>query len=615
MTRRTLIKLLSNNNNNKHHQYSQPQQQTYSPLLYTRPSLNHLQLFNFDPQRRLFHTHVTTLEVSSSSSSSAAAQCPFHASSSVASTTSPILSSSAAVIASEQVSETLKGESPNKTNPVKSFEEIPGPKAWPLVGNLFDLLQHKGIPNIYFYDLCEKYGDMVRLKIPFNNMLIVSHPTIIEELVKKEERREFLKSNRFYKQQHDITLAPIEMTFFEDWQEIRNLYNVAMKPENLEKVSLPQITQLNGDFLRTVVSKLKKVQNNHEFTKYHLPNAFDVTSLYTFKAVAKTFLGVKVTEQVEKQLPWTIYEFVEQAVRATDIALQLDNKPPLYQYFKTREYKEMESLMDNIYDGCKKLISMFKENPNPQIPRLKELVDERASGMENAEKKSEGVLSAFLNGGVDITSRIMVNQMYRLAHHVEYQDKLFEELKELFGEPTSEEFESENGLQITWDKYKKMKLVKNFLEETMRLNSFSYLTSGRWLLNDIELNGYLVPKDTRIFIMNYHPSLKDEFVPRAREFIPERHEKGHPLAPKSMYSSLPFGIGARKCPGSRIASTELHMSLINLVRHFKLTHENPDKFPESSHDQSMLYIDSKKNPLYLIPRDHMKPILEKHVMI
>ena len=588
MTRRTLIKLLSNNNNNKHHQYSQPQQQTYSPLLYTRPSLNHLQLFNFDPQRRLFHTHVTTLEVSSSSSSSAAAQCPFHASSSVASTTSPILSSSAAVIASEQVSETLKGESPNKTNPVKSFEEIPGPKAWPLVGNLFDLLQHKGIPNIYFYDLCEKYGDMVRLKIPFNNMLIVSHPTIIEELVKKEERREFLKSNRFYKQQHDITLAPIgkyyiqsvchdhtysisnviiigqsnrphhdvpmhepqndtmmkfdifmkitEMTFFEDWQEIRNLYNVAMKPENLEKVSLPQITQLNGDFLRTVVSKLKKVQNNHEFTKYHLPNAFDVTSLYTFKAVAKTFLGVKVTEQVEKQLPWTIYEFVEQAVRATDIALQLDNKPPLYQYFKTREYKEMESLMDNIYDGCKKLISMFKENPNPQIPRLKELVDERASGMENAEKKSEGVLSAFLNGGVDITSRIMVNQMYRLAHHVEYQDKLFEELKELFGEPTSEEFESENGLQITWDKYKKMKLVKNFLEETMRLNSFSYLTSGRWLLNDIELNGYLVPKDTRIFIMNYHPSLKDEFVPRAREFIPERHEKGHPLAPKSMYS-------------------------------------------------------------------------------
>ena len=80
-------------------------------------------------------------------------------------------------------------------------------------------------------------------------------------------------------------------------------------------------------------------------------------------------------------------------------------------------------------------------------------------------------------------------------------------------------------------------------------------------------------------------------------------------------NSLPFGIGARKCPGSRIASTELHMSLINLVRHFKLTHENPDKFPESSHDQSMLYIDSKKNPLYLIPRDHMKPILEKHVMI
>ncbi|KAG2373368.1 hypothetical protein C9374_012234 [Naegleria lovaniensis] len=575
---------------------------------------NQIPTTTWNDQSHSFHTQLISLHPSTSSNTS---QCPFHATKSASTMVSSTNSVSLQMdtlkpsVDENLTSETLKHDHSPQPR-VKSFEEIPGPKAWPFIGHLLDLLKHKGIPNIYFYELCEQYGDMVRLKIPGENMLIVSHPVIIEELVKKEERREYLKSNRYYKQQHDITLAPIEMTFFEDWQEIRNLYNVAMKPENLEKVSLPQITELNGDFLRTLVKKLKRTDND-DGLKYRLPNAFDVTSLYTFKAVAKTFLGVKVTEELEQQMPWTIYEFVEQAVRATDIALQLDNKPPLYQYIKTSEYKEMEFLMDKIYDGCKLLIKMFEQNPNPKIPRLKELVDQRAVGMEQAHKKSEGVLSAFLNGGVDITSRIMVNQMYRLAHHVEYQDKLFEELKGLFGEPTTEEFESENGLEITWEKYKKMKLVKNFLEETMRLNSFSYMTSGRWAVQDFELNGYLIPKDTRIFIMNYHPSLKDEFVPRAKEFIAERHEKGHPLAPKSMYSSLPFGIGARKCPGSRIASTELHMSLINLVRHFRLTHENPEKFPESSHDQSMLYINSKNHPLYLIPRDHMKPILEKHV--
>lgn len=330
----------------------------------------------------------------------------------------------------------------------------------------------------------------------------------------------------------------LEMNYYEDWQSIRNLYNIAMKPENLEKVSLPQITQLNSDFLKLVISKLQKVeQQNGPFKNtYKLANAFDITSVYTFRAVTKVFLGVNVnSELVEKQLPWSIDEFVDASVRGTDIAIALGMKPPFYKLFKTREYREMEFLLNKSFQGCKIFVKMFDKNPNPDMPRLKELIDERASGMPNPEQKTAGVLSAFITGGVDITSRIMVNEIYRLAHHKEYQEKLYEELRQVFGEPSVDEFTSEFGLQVTADKYKKLKLTRHFLEETLRMNSFSYLTNGRWLLNDIELNGYLIPKNTRVIIMTYHPSMNEKYVPRAKEFIPERHEKGHPLAPKSMY--------------------------------------------------------------------------------
>jgi len=74
--------------------------------------------------------------------------------------------------------------------------------------------------------------------------------------------------------------------------------------------------------------------------------------------------------------------------------------------------------------------------------------------------------------------------------------------------------------------------------------------------------------------------------------------------------SLPFGIGARKCPGSRVATTEMYMTLINMVRHFKLSHANPEKFPEQSIDQAIIYINTKENPLYIEPREHMKPIFD-----
>ena len=54
---------------------------------------------------------------------------------------------------------------------------------------------------------------------------------------------------------NNIVLSPSEITIDENWQEIRSVYNVAMNPETLENISLPQ---LNSDFLRRIISTLKK---------------------------------------------------------------------------------------------------------------------------------------------------------------------------------------------------------------------------------------------------------------------------------------------------------------------------------------------------------------------
>ena len=73
-----------------------------------------------------------------------------------------------------------------------------------------------------------------------------------------------------------------------------------------------------------------------------------------------------------------------------------------------------------------------------------------------------------------------------------------------------------------------------------------------------------------------------------------------------------FGTGARKCPGSRIASTELNFGIINAVRHFKLSHEKQEEFPPSSFDQSLLYIDLEKHGLYFTPRDHVREYVKNN---
>ena len=133
--------------------------------------------------------------------------------------------------------------------------------------------------------------------------------------------------------------------------------------------------------------------------------------------------------------------------------------------------------------------------------------------------------------------------MYRLAHSAEYQEKVYQELLEVFGEPTLEEVTSENGLHITAEQYKKLKLTKQFVEEVLRVNPFAFIGGGRILSDDMIIRGYKIPKDTQVLCIQRFANTRDEFVPRANEFIPERHEKGSPIGLSNNYISTPFGIG------------------------------------------------------------------------
>lgn len=70
------------------------------------------------------------------------------------------------------------------------YDSIPGPKGWPLIGNLFDIKDPEG-PLLAFNRLAETYGPVVRLSLFGNRTLIVSDAKIMKEVL--DEKR-FLKT-------------------------------------------------------------------------------------------------------------------------------------------------------------------------------------------------------------------------------------------------------------------------------------------------------------------------------------------------------------------------------------------------------------------------------------
>lgn len=495
-------------------------------------------------------------------------------------------------------------------NVIKSYHEIPGPKGYPLIGNALDFVKNSNNISAFFMKLADTYGDMVKLTMFRKKFVLLSNPILFEQLIRMEERRPIIETLRYLKEQKGLPMSPVHMRFDEPWQDIRQLFNIAMKPEFQEQVTIPQLTELNGDFLRRIIQFLEKEGDE----KYRLHNGVEAVSRYGFDAVLKVFLGVRMTEEVTNTFPFPVSDFVNTTLKSIDAAVKIDQRPPIYKYYKTKEFKELEALAQKAYEYGRYCVNRFYKNETDK-PRLLELLQERAKDIkgEDIPTRLESVMTTFLQAAVDVTMRLLVNTMYRIAHEPGCQEKIYQECLEVFGEPTLDEITSENGLQITAQQYKKLKYVRNFLDEVTRMDSFSYMTQGRVMHQDRELGGYMIPKETNILVLQRKAILEDQYVPQAHEFIPERYEKGSGLAMANNYVNTPFGVGARKCPGSRIATTELVFGIVNIVRHFKLSHENQSVMPEPSFAQALLVVDLEKTGLYFTPREHLKEYVKNTV--
>ena len=104
-------------------------------------------------------------------------------------------------------------------------------------------------------------------------------------------------------------------------------------------------------------------------------------------------------------------------------------------------------------------------------------------------------------------------------------------------------------------------------QETLRLNPVLGL-NGRAFPYDIVLNGYNVPAGTIIQVVNYSASRDERNFDNALSFCPARHNvRGSEV---SKFASSSFGLGARMCPGRRIAETELYLALGTVLQHYRL---------------------------------------------
>ncbi len=166
-------------------------------------------------------------------------------------------------------------------------------------------------------------------------------------------------------------------------------------------------------------------------------------------------------------------------------------------------------------------------------------------------------LLTMLIAGHDTSTALLSWALYLLGQHPDVMQQVQAEVQTVLGDqfPTIEHLN-------------KLPLLTQAIDEALRLYPPIHLGSRR-AAQDLEFNGYVIPKDTRVMYSIYVTQRMPEYWDAPDEFRPQRFA---PEAPKpAPYTYLPFGGGPRNCIGAAYAQVEAKVILSRILQQRTLT--------------------------------------------
>lgn len=177
------------------------------------------------------------------------------------------------------------------------------------------------------------------------------------------------------------------------------------------------------------------------------------------------------------------------------------------------------------------------------------------SRMTDAQLRDEA-MTIFL-AGHETTANALTWTWYLLSQNPEVEAKLQAEIEDVLGSRLPL-FEDMGRLRYT----------EMVLMESMRLYPPAWAI-GRRALNDYEVGGYLIPKQSLVLMSQYVMHHDARYFPEPLRFDPERWTT-EARESRPQFSYFPFGGGPRRCIGEGFAWMEGILLIATLAQHWQM---------------------------------------------
>ena len=480
---------------------------------------------------------------------------------------------------------------------------IPGPEPHLIFGNIFDGIEGKTIVEKQKY-LIEKYGKIVGYYIGARFNVLVADPDLAK-LIQVKDFQYFTDRipHTKYLQPSWKSNGAIINARGEKWKQIRAILTPTFSSAKL-KAMTPIVDETVNSFLRIIEEKAISGQEFDIYDLYlkltaeviincafGLRTDFQNESDNEFLRAAKTVVQIKVNKivflifscfpEINPTIHFlrSIFHTVLGQLNFGPFGVLWKMSSDIIRIRKQNSgqkyYDLLQAMLDSKYTR-EELLAMNGEKLTTVYDKISnQVINSKVNNIKNMGKRTGGIgltedeiranCIFFFAAGYETSSTALAYVTHFLVNFPDVQNRLREEINELFEREGKLDYNTITGLQyMEW-----------VLNEAMRLYPPLVTASTRECLSDYKYQGMTIPKGAMVAIATHYLHKNPEYWPQPEVFDPMRFS---PENRSNIHqgSWQPFGDGPRNCIGMRFAYLVMKLSLAKLLLNYSL-----DKSPRT----------------------------------
>lgn len=437
---------------------------------------------------------------------------------------------------------------------LRRFEDLPGPRAMPLVGNSLQLKSAR--LHLQMEEWCREFGPYFRLRLGSRPTLVIGeHQTVAAVL--RDRPDGFRRTSRLEEVWTEMGLQPgVFGANGETWRRQRRMVMAGFDPAHIKRY-FPALC--------TVAQRLTRRWQAAAREGRAIDLQADLMR-YTVDTIAGLAFGTEVNtlESDEDVIQKHLDKIFPALWRRITAAI------PTWRLLRSRADRELEQGIAAVNAAVDRFIAQARERlrADParaeQPPNLLEAMivaaDVPDSGID--DRQVAGNVLTMLLAGEDTTANTIAWMIYLLWRHPQALARANDEVHRVIADP----------MHPTREELAQLEYVEACAHETMRLKPVAPLI-GLQTLHETTIGDVQVPPGVMVFSLMRRDSVSEEFIPHAAAFEPERWlvEGGaRQAASAAKRISMPFGAGPRICPGRYLALLEMKMAMAMLLNHFEI---------------------------------------------